>query len=63
VGVLAVVALERLRVPVPAAAVDLDDQPVIRPVEVDLVAVQRRVDPRPRQAGAADDREEELLGL
>ena len=57
------VGLERRTMGVEGVAVDLDDHARLRPVEVDLVAVDLVVDPRRRELVGADEREEGRLQL
>jgi hypothetical protein len=56
VGVAGVVAPARDRVVVEAGAVDLDDEPLLGPEEVDGVGAEMSVDPRFGQS--ADESEE-----
>jgi hypothetical protein len=57
------VRLERLAGRVEAVAVELDDEAVLRPGAVDLVAVNVDVRARPRQAVVFEQGEERLLEL
>jgi hypothetical protein len=57
------VALERRSSGVERVAVDLHDQTVVRPEEVDLVARDHGVDPRRWKPRRADQRQHALLGL
>ena len=51
------------RVAMEPPAVDLDDEPAARPVEVDLEAADDRVHPRPGDAVRVAEREERVLEL
>jgi hypothetical protein len=57
-GVALPVTLERAAGAVEAVAVELDDEPLPRPVEVDLVAVDPAVDDGRRDVVLLDEREE-----
>ena len=62
-GVAPAVALEGLTRGVEGEAVDLDDEPLSRPEEVDLVAADAGVRQRMRKTRFADEGEQAALGL
>src|SRR4051794_31073776 len=61
-GVGAAVVFEGLAALVPLVAVDLDDQLVLWPAQVDELAFDVDVDQRTREAGGDDERDEVALG-
>ena len=62
-GVAGAVALERLSRRVVDEAVDLDDQPLLAPQQIDLDAVHDHVRVGSRQPCLADQRQQPALGL
>jgi hypothetical protein len=63
VSVLAPVALKRPLGGVKAKAIDLEDELVLWPEEVDLVATDVGIDQRPGEARGADEGQHPFLGL
>jgi hypothetical protein len=57
------VALERLAGGVVGVAVDLDDQPLVGPEQVDLIALHADVGVRARQSRGLDHGEQPALGF